>query len=511
VTQRLPTAIPEVVAQRAERTPHALFMADTSGATLTFGELAEAVERTAAGIAQWGVNPGDVVSWQLPNGCSTVVLMLALRRLSAVQNPLITTLGPREVTFICKQARTIHLVVPSRSDVPDDLTATQPIAGPASRLRVHGLDGELPSGVVDQARSHISIDDPCRWLFYTSGTTSSPKGVRHCDQSLIAGAAHLSDTISLGPKDQWAAPVPLAHVGGILHVLSVLIAGASMLTCAAFDEAAIDFFAAQRVTLLGSGVPFFHAYLKRQHAREHGPLFPHLRVALSGGAPCPPSLRQTVKRELGGAGVASGWGLTECPFLTMGRPEDGEGAAEGRPAAGSTVEAVRPDGTPASPGQEGELRVKSPQMMLGYTDPTLAADAFDDRGRFRTGDLGVVEPSGVVRITGRLKDIIIRKMENVSAQEVEELLSTHPAVADVAVVGIPDQRCGERVCAVIVAADHRNPPNLADLGTYLRGLGLSTRKLPEQLEVLDALPRNGMGKVVKSELRARFTPDVAQR
>src|SRR4051794_15134266 len=175
MTQRLPASIPEVVSQRAERTPHALFMADTSGATLTFGELAEAVERTAAGIAQWGVNPGDVVSWQLPNGCSTVVLMLALRRLSAVQNPLITTLGRREVTFICEQARTNHLVVPSRSDVQDDLA----IAGPASGLRVHGLDDELPSSVADQPRSQISMDGECRWLFYTSGTTSSPKGVRH--------------------------------------------------------------------------------------------------------------------------------------------------------------------------------------------------------------------------------------------------------------------------------------------------------------------------------------------
>lgn len=494
--------------QCAGRTPDELFMADSSGATMTFGELAESVERTAAGVAQWGVGPGDVVSWQLPNGCATVVLMLALRRLSAVQNPLITTLGRREVSFICEQARADHLVVPSRTGVRDDMALAQPMAG--GGLQVHGLDGELPSGAAVLPQGQDSVEDQCRWLFYTSGTTSSPKGVRHCDQSLIDAAAHLSDTIELGPKDQLAAPVPLAHVGGILHVLSVLIAGASMLTCATFDDAAIDFFAAQRVTVLGSGVPFFHAYLKRQRAHEQGPLFPHLRAALSGGAPCPPSLRQTVKRELGGAGVASGWGLTECPFLTIGRPED-DGAAEGRPATGSTVEAVRPDGTPAPSGQEGELRVKSTQMMLGYTDPSLAADAFDDRGRFRTGDLGVVEPSGVVRITGRLKDVIIRKMENVSAQEVEELLSTHPAVADVAVVGIPDETCGERVCAVIVAADHRNPPNLSDLGAHLRGLGLSTRKLPEQLEVVDALPRNSMGKVVKRELRARFTPDVAQR
>ena len=194
-------------------------------------------------------------------------------------------------------------------------------------------------------------------------------------------------------------------------------------------------------------MPFFHAYLKRQRAREQGPLFPHLRAALSGGAPARRRFGKRSNESWGvGRGVVSGWGLTECPFLTIGRPEDAEGAAEGRPAAGSTVEAARPDGTPAPSGQEGELRVKSPQMMLGYTDPALVTDAFDDHGRFRTGDLGVVEPSGVVRITGRLKDIIIRKMENVSAQEIEELLYIHPAVADVAVVGIPDQRCGERVC-----------------------------------------------------------------
>ena len=136
MTQRLLASIPEVVAQRAERTPHALFMADTSGATLTFGELAEAVERTAAGIAQWGVNPGDVVSWQLPNGCSTVVLMLALRRLSAVQNPLITTLGRREVTFICEQAR----------DQPPG--GAEPIrrAGRPGVGATHSRSGERPSG-----------------------------------------------------------------------------------------------------------------------------------------------------------------------------------------------------------------------------------------------------------------------------------------------------------------------------------------------------------------------------
>jgi acyl-CoA synthetase (AMP-forming)/AMP-acid ligase II len=143
-------------------------------------------------------------------------------------------------------------------------------------------------------------------------------------------------------------------------------------------------------------------------------------------------------------------------------------------------------------------------MMLGYVDSELDAHAFDADGYFRTGDLGTVDADGFVRITGRLKDIIIRKGENISAKEIEDLLFTHPGVADVAVIGLPDAERGERVCAVVVAADGENPLGFGEMVEFLRGGGLMVQKLPEQLEVLGVLPRNPTGKVIKRDLVARY-------
>jgi acyl-CoA synthetase (AMP-forming)/AMP-acid ligase II len=144
-------------------------------------------------------------------------------------------------------------------------------------------------------------------------------------------------------------------------------------------------------------------------------------------------------------------------------------------------------------------------VFRGYLDSSLDADAFDDEGWFRTGDLGVIEESGHVRITGRLKDVIIRKGETISAKEVEDLLFTHPGVGDAAVIGLPDERSGERVCAVVVAADGSAAPTLAEVFDFLSAEGLTVQKIPEQLEVVDALPRNPSGKVLKHELQAAYS------
>ena len=155
-------------------------------------------------------------------------------------------------------------------------------------------------------------------------------------------------------------------------------------------------------------------------------------------------------------------------------------------------------------GEEGEVRAKGPQVTLGYLDPALDADAFDDEGWFRTGDLGTLDAEGNLTITGRLKDVIIRKGENISAKEVEDLLFTHPKVADVAVIGLPDAESGERACAVVVPAPEAEPITFDGDDRHLLDAGLITRKLPEQLEVVDALPRNPSGKIVKFELQERF-------
>jgi acyl-CoA synthetase (AMP-forming)/AMP-acid ligase II len=500
--------IARLLEDRAEATPGADMVVDEQSRHRSFGDIGCATEVTAAGLLACGVQPGDVVSWQLPNGIETITLALALARLGAVQNPLVMMLRERELGFICRQARSRWLLVPRTFRGTDHLAMAEAVARSVPGLRVLLVDGELPAGDPAALEPEPAGDGTeVRWIFYTSGTTSDPKGARHTDAGLLAASATFCANLAVRPDDVVATLLPLAHVGGILHVLSSLSAGSSMITSAIFDPATTpDLLAAHGVTLLGSGLPFLQVYLALQRQLS-APLFPRARVALCGGSPRPQALHYQVKRELG-VGVVSGYGMTECPYITWGRWDDSDddhARSEGCPGPGGEVIVVRPDGTLAADGEPGELRVRGPQLMTGYVDSALDGSAFDENGYFRSGDLGYRDARGYITVTGRLKDVIIRKMENISARELEELLSTHDGVADVAVIGLPDPDAGERACAVVVPADPADPPSLAALAEHLRALGLSTRKLPEQLELVRELPRNAMGKVVKRELTAQFT------
>lgn len=182
-----------------------------------------------------------------------------------------------------------------------------------------------------------------------------------------------------------------------------------------------------------------------------------------------------------GGGIVSGWGLTEAPILTMASdrdPDDKLAHTEGRPMPGVLLPVVTLDGRIAQTSEEGELRAKAPQMMQGYVDPELDKKGFDDDGWFRTGDLGVIDEHGYVRITGRLRDVIIRHGENISAKEVEDLLYTHPKVADVAVIGLPDPTTGERACAVVSTRDGQEPIAIDEMQDFLRAKGLRAQAIP---------------------------------
>ena len=208
---------------------------------------------------------------------------------------------------------------------------------------------------------------------------------------------------------------------------------------------------------------------------------------------------------LGVNGVANAWGLTEFPVATFPRHDDPPDVLErtvGRPVPGVAVRVVGGDERALGIGEEGELRLKGPQCFLGYTDPSLDADAFDADRWFRTGDLGLLDEDGNVRVTGRLKDVIIRNAENISASEVEEILFRHPAVADVAVIGVPDERTGERVCAVVVATPGADV-TLEGIAAHCASAGLPRQKVPAQVVTVDVLPRNALGKVLKADLRRR--------
>ncbi|WP_436774781.1 AMP-binding protein [Yinghuangia sp. YIM S09857] len=532
------------IAARADETPDAEMMADERGRRLTYGQYRDAAEKFAAHLAGRGVGEGTVVTWQLPTWIESVVVVGALARLGAVQNPVMPIYRERELAFVTAQAASRLLIVPPvwrGFDYPEMAAA---VAARKPGLDVMVLDGAPAGGTVENGSAGNGSSEtptptgrvlpdvalpagdpadlppppaipatpeqaPVRWYFYTSGTTADPKGARHTDATVMAGGTGMAERIACVPGDRVSLVFPFAHIGGCTTWLtSSLVFGVAMILTEAFEPTAtVELLRREGVTLAGAGTVFHQTYLAAQRRDPATRLFPEVRCFPGGAAPKPPGLHAQMKKELGGVGIVAGWGLTEAPILSMAGvedPDDALAAAEGRPTNGVRLRVVAPDGSDAPSGSEGELRAKGPQLMLGYLDASLDADAFDGDGWFRTGDLGRIDEAGNVYITGRLKDVIIRKGETISAKEVEDLLSGHPDVAEVAVVGLPDPVTGERACAVVVAADPGAPPTLDALGAYLREQGLMVQKLPERLEVVGTLPRNPAGKVLKKDLKERY-------
>jgi acyl-CoA synthetase (AMP-forming)/AMP-acid ligase II len=362
-------------------------------------------------------------------------------------------------------------------------------------------------GASDVFEEGVRTDGPWRWVFYTSGTTADPKGARHTDKTVGASAHAMNLVLEMVPEDRNAMVFPFTHIGGIGWLFAGLMGGYPHVLVEGFvPVTTIPVLEKNRVTIAGAGTAFHMAYLAAQRDADHD-LFPEARAFVGGGAAKPPAIHYEVKEELGGVGVVSGYGLTECPILAMASVNDADqklADTEGTASPGIEIKVVTLDGKLAGPGEEGEIRAKGPNTMLGYVDSSLDAEAFDEEGFFRTGDLGNLDADGFIAITGRLKDVIIRKGENISAKEVEDLLFTSPQVADAAVIGLPDARSGERACALVVPADPENPPTLPELFDFLKGAGLMVQKIPEQLEILDVLPRNPTGKVLKHELRKQY-------
>lgn len=498
----------DLLVSRAAQTPAAVMAVDPAGRAVTFAQLRDRATQLAGQLAAEGVGPGCVVSWQLPTWIEGMVLCLALSRLSAVQNPLIPVLRHREVSLITSQAGSRFLVVPETWRGFDHHAMAHEIAAASGELRVllADADGVRTAAGTAALPPAEHTGSEVRWLFYTSGTTADPKGARHTDAGLLHAARALVARVGVTGADRMGQPAPLTHIGGVILTYVALLTGCRLLLEDAFDPATTPALF-RDATLIGTGTPFFMAYLGYDEAHpELRPLFPSVRAFLSGGAPKPPTLDGQLRERLG-AGIVSGYGMTECPMLAWNAPEDPVGllaTTEGRPVDGVQVQVLGQDGGAVATGQEGELCVRGPQLMAGYVDPALDGEALTLDGYLRTGDLVRLDEHGNVTVTGRVKDIIIRNLENISAKEVEDLLLTHPAVRDVAVIGLPAPSIGERVCAVVVAVG--DVPDLASLAEHLRGQGVSSRKFPEQLELVDELPRNAMGKVEKAALRRHYDP-----
>ena len=483
----------ELVTRRAALTPdRPLFLQD--GRTLTFEALRARAERVAAGLYGMGVRPGTVVAWQLPTRIETAVLSFALARLGAVQTPVIPFYRDRDVGFALRESRAEFFAVPGTWRGFDHTEM-------ARRLGAKGVFeayDDLPDGDPSRLPPPPSDGTAVRWIYWTSGTTSDPKGVLHTDRSLLAGGSCLAHALRPSAEDVGSIAFPYAHIGGPDYTVMLLLYGfpAVLFEQFALPEA-LAAYRAHGVTMAGGSTAFYSMFLAEQRKRPGEPVLPALRLLAGGGAPKPPELYHAVVREMG-VQLTHGYGMTEVPMITMGAPGDDPellATTEGRPPQGMEIRIV-----------DGEVRLRGEAVCRGYLDPGQTAQAFDEDGFLRTGDLGRLTETGHLVLTGRLKDVIIRKGENISAQEIEDLLHRHPAVGDVAVIGLPDAARGELVCAVVEQPPGAEALTLSDVTAFLRTGGLSVHKLPERLEVVDTLPRGEtLRKVLKYKLRERYS------
>lgn len=506
--QSLGQLIAASVARHADKT----VVRDASGQALSYRELEDQAARLATFLAARGVGAGDVVTMHMPNWWQTVVITYATFKLGAVINPLPPTYGWKDLAFIMNKSGAKAVIVPGKfrsADYTEHLDRIKDELALSPAIVVIG-QGKLALGTsFEQALSgpplaraaQASADAPAVLLF-TSGSESKPKGVVHTHNTAIYGERALSGTLQLGSADVCFMASPVTHTSGFMHgILMTLMLGSSVSLLDVFKgDSAVDQMAASRATWTMGATPFLSDVVDSME--KSGKRLPDLRYFLCGGAPIPEVVVRRAQQL--GIRVLSIYGSTESPPHTLTWPSDPVEAAwqaDGRALPGIEVRAVSEDGQVLPPGEQGEQWSRGPHAFIGYLgEPELTAKALDAEGWYRSGDLATVGADGAVRIVGRIKDMIIRGGQNISAREVEDILLGHPACRMVSVVGIPDQRLGELCCAVVVCHPGQTL-GFDEMKQYLIDRGVARFKLPEHLVLRDALPATASGKIQKFKLR----------
>ena len=452
--------------------------------------------------------PGSVVSFMLPNWHEAAVIYLAATLAGMVVNPVLPSLRDRELQFILSDADSRTIFIPSTFGKHDYVAmldrVTADMASPPEVVVLRGDAGRhtpYASLFTEIAATGLPVLNPdaVRMILYTSGTTGRPKGVLHTHNSIHALIHQIGEHWFVDAGDTFLVPSPIAHIGGSIYAFeSPMLLGTTAVLMERWDaDAAVSLMLAERCTHMAGATPFLDGLLTA--AERADTRLPDLKVFICGGASVPPSLIRRAAGYFENATVTRVYGSTEVPVTTVGSLHDIEHAADTDGRAGiADIKLV-----------EGEIRARGPQMLVGYLHPEDETASFDDEGYFRTGDLGRWVDDGHLVVTGRAKDIIIRNGENISPKEVEDILVGHPDIAEIAVVGVPDERTGERACAVIVAADQR-APDLTDLRELLLSQGLAKFKIPEQIVIWDALPKNDAGKILKHQIRATLTAGASE-
>ena len=508
-----PVTIGDALAQAADRWPLKTAVVAPAGAgrprrTWTFAELRDDAERVAHGLLR-RFQPGEHVAVWAANSPEWLLVEMG----AALAGLTLVTVNPAyravELAHVLRQSRARGVLVQPRYRDANLLAAVDSVRPDLPHLRdVIDLSRweELVSSPVGDDLPAVGPEDVAQ-IQYTSGTTGFPKGAMLPHRGLVMVSRMFATINGSTTQDVWINPMPMFHTAGCgLVTLGALQTGATHVLPAGFDPAVmLDLFEAESGTLMLSVPTMLIRMLDEQALSPRD--VSSWRLSMLGGAPVAPELVRRAREQLG-VDVTIGFGQTEAsPYVTHTLPADPNPDwvhTVGRPLPATEVRISDPVTGEAVPiGVVGEICARGPGIMTGYfDDPAGTARALDPEGWLHTGDLGSLDEQGYLRVQGRLKDMIIRGGENIYPREIEDLLLTHPDVADAAVVGVPDQEMGEQVAAFIRPVAGRTP-DLDQLNAFCRER-IATYKTPRIWQVVHDFPQTASGKIQKYVLRDRY-------
>lgn len=523
-----PTSFNALVAEQVSQRPDSTFVFDTTTA-YTYREFGERALRLAAGLHRSGVRRGERVAVQLPNWTEFVLLSAAVSRIGAILVPIMPIYRDDEVGYVlqhsgasvaitCGEVRGFDhaaMFAELRSECPE-LRAVH-VARAGSELNPDvgtPLDDLVVDGDTSDLDAELGPDsnpDDGFLIVYTSGTTSRPKGCFHTFNTLRASAAAIAKSLDYGPDDVQFGPSPITHSTGLVTsvVLPLLVGARSYLMEAWDPEEGLRKIQEHGCTTAVTATPFLQMLMGAYDATKHDAS--SLRRWVCAGSPIPGSVVEQSRELFAGCQTLSLYGRSEnflTTMCTIHDPAERSATSDGSALEGAAVKAVDPLGNEVPHGEEGDIAYKGPSHMIEYyRNEEETAKLFTPDGFSRSGDLGKMDAEGFVRVTGRLKDIVIRGGMNISAREIEDHLLGHPKISAVAVVGMPDERLGEKVCVYAVPVDPDAEITLEDVVSHLKEHKVATQKLPERLEVVNEMPMTATGKIQKHVLRA----DIAKK
>jgi acyl-CoA synthetase (AMP-forming)/AMP-acid ligase II len=516
---------PRLVRTAAERYGDAEAIVDVdAGVTLRFTELADAVQQAAAAYAAHGIEPGDRVAVWAPNIWEWPVAALGAQAAGAVLVPLNTRFKGREAAYVLAKSGAKALVTVTDFLGTDYVAMLRDAgAGDLPALEhVVVLRGE-PAGVTvgwgDFVARHTEVDtaaaaaraetvglDDVSDILFTSGTTGNPKGVRTTHGQNLRAYWDWATVVGLRAGDRYLVVNPFFHAFGYkAGILAALMKGATLLPHAVFDASAVlERVPRDRISMLPGPPALFETILGRDDLDRFD--LSSLRLAVTGAAPIRPEMIEEMWSRLGFETVVTGYGLTEaCGIATMCRHDDDAvtiATTCGRAIPGVEVRCVGDDGNEVRRGEPGEVLIRGYNVMLGYfEEPEQTAETIDADGWLHTGDIGVMDDRGYLRITDRKKDMFIVGGFNAYPAEIESILGQHPAIAQAAVVGVPDSRLGEVGHAFVILRDGATATP-EEIIAWARE-NMANFKVPRRVDVVTELPLNATGKVLKYELRER--------